>query len=235
VWDLGWWSTYVPSRSIVVFAGPSLRGIAPSVWVDVERDPELELLPPARRGDIAKLAIDRSPSTIALVDGTFYSYPSVGHAEIRSAIEGGWTIWGLSSMGAIRAAEMAVCGMKGYGAVYRCFIDDADFDDDEVALLHGAEAPYHPISEPMIHLRRFVAHLVDIGSLSRGDAAASLRSLKQRWFGDRTLGLVRALVRSRTADPHSFDALLADFDAFRTKSHDLASFLAEKPWRERIS
>ncbi|WP_425300876.1 TfuA-like protein, partial [Nocardia wallacei] len=33
--------------------------------------------------------------------------------EIREALEAGWSVWGLSSMGAIRAAEMRLLGMRG--------------------------------------------------------------------------------------------------------------------------
>ncbi len=235
-WGLGWSTTCalapdVSTCRVIAFVGPSVRRVAREAMALADGDPELEIRPPARRGDIAKLVEERAPSTIALVDGTFYSYPSVGHAEIRRAIDLGWNVWGLSSMGAIRAAEMAVCGMRGYGAVFRRFADDPDFDDDEVALLHGAEAPYAALSEPMIHIRGFVDHLVSKDALHRDDAADSLRSLKERWFGDRTLAAVRALVRPRVKAPQSFDTAFAEFDAFRTKSHDLERFLAEKPWR----
>ena len=68
-------------------------------------------------------------------------------------------MWGLSSMGAIRAREMAHLGMRGYGSVYAPFATEGDFQDDEVALLHEPNAPYRPVSEPLVHLREAVAHL----------------------------------------------------------------------------
>jgi hypothetical protein len=79
-----------------LFVGPSAAGMEPEL---LER-PEVVVHAPARRGDIQALVEHNAqPGCIAIVDGTFHSFPSVGHIEIRHAIEQGWKIWGLASMG----------------------------------------------------------------------------------------------------------------------------------------
>ncbi|GAA4011051.1 TfuA domain-containing protein [Allokutzneria multivorans] len=197
------------------FVGPTAFGL-PSVF-----PAEVEVRPPVRRGDVEALVAAEEPGTLIIVDGTFHSYPAVGHVELRTALESGWRVWGLSSMGAIRAAEMEPLGMRGYGAVYQRFVSDPSFSDDEVALLHSAEPPYQPMSEPMVHIRTFLDSLVAEGKLSESDARDVTVSLKNRWYGYRTH---RALAELLPVD----DALQAEH---RLKTTDLLRFAEEQPWR----
>ncbi len=97
---------------------------------------------------------------MAIVDGQFLRCLSVGHAEIRLAIAKSWQVWGLSSMGAIRACEMKHLGMRGYGEVYQWYCRDECFRDDEVALMHRPNPPYDAVSEPLIHIRVWLQELV---------------------------------------------------------------------------
>lgn len=134
-------------------------------------------------------------------------------------------------MGAIRAAEMRHLGMHGYGAVYEQYIANEDFDDDEVTLMHGVDAPFVPLSEPMIHIRTFIADLVARGQLASETGRQITANLKQRWYAERTLySLKRALVASLELAPHQVDSEMAEFDHFRLKTLDLLGFAAEKPW-----
>ncbi|WP_086824535.1 TfuA-like protein [Allokutzneria sp. NRRL B-24872] len=182
---------------------------------------DVEVRPPVRRGDVETLVSTEKPGTLLIVDGTFHSYPAVGHAELRAALQRGWHIWGLSSMGAIRAAEMESLGMRGYGAVYQRFASDPSFSDDEVALLHSAEPPYRPMSEPMVHIRCFLDSLVVEGKLSVSAAEEVATALKNRWYGYRTH---RALSELLPVD----DVLRAEH---RLKTTDLLRFTEEQPWR----
>ncbi len=76
-------------ESITIFAGPSLHG------TELQAGPSgLCWVSPARRGDIAQLVESQAPGAIGLADGTFHSYSSVGHVEIRTAIERGWRVYG---------------------------------------------------------------------------------------------------------------------------------------------
>src|SRR4051795_13634825 len=93
---------------LILFAGPSMPGSL--------RLPEgATVLPPVRRGDVPALLRDRRPGALAIADGLFHQSLAVGHVEIRDALDAGWQVWGLSSMGAIRACEMRYLGMRGCG------------------------------------------------------------------------------------------------------------------------
>jgi hypothetical protein len=139
---------------IFLFAGPTLAR-SPHARVLVRG---VSVRSPVKRGDVERLveaypASRGRPGVIVLADGLFHDTLAVGHAELRAALRAGWRLWGLSSMGAIRAHEMAPLGMRGFGRVYERFQAEPDFQDDEVALLHGPAPEYRTLSEPLVHLR----------------------------------------------------------------------------------
>jgi hypothetical protein len=142
---------------------------------------------------------------------------------LRAAIEAGWQVWGLSSMGAIRAAEMRSLGMRGFGAVYQRFVDDPRFRDDEVALLHEPSPPYRTFSEPLVHVRAGLEALGREG-LAAADAERILAALYPLWFGDRTAARIHQAAAAVIGDGAA-TAWLARFDEFQRKSQDLAGFL----------
>ena len=210
-----------------LFAGPTLNGAA-----SVAQETGIKLLPPVKRGDVERLVSTRRPGVMAIVDGQFHQCLSVGHAEIRLAIAEGWQVWGLSSMGAIRACEMRHVGMHGFGQVYEWFCRDEDFRDDEVALTHGPTAPYVALSEPLVHIRVWLQELVKTRLLSAAQEKRLLKELMSMWFGERTLSRVRAMVLALVPDrARELDESLAGFDRYRLKSRDLSSFLREQPWK----
>jgi hypothetical protein len=212
-----------------VFAGPSLRD-EPHL---PRSDRSIALLPPAARGDVDRLVKGHAPAVVVVADGRFHQEMSVGHVELRGALNAGWGVWGVASIGAIRAHEMRSFGMHGFGQVYRMFARRHDFQDDEVALLHSERPPYRAGSEPLIHLRVALHKLVADASLTRPRALSVLRSLKRLWFGDRTLALFERLVLEAAPEGHH-DAIkrtIRDFDRFRVKQKDLAALLATRPWR----
>ena len=88
----------------------------------------------------------------------FESVGAVWHKEILLALQDGIAVYGASSMGAIRAAELAPFGMVGVGAIYEAYCDGRYTDDDEVALLQGpATFGYPAMSEAMVNIRATVA------------------------------------------------------------------------------
>ena len=133
--------------TVVVFCGPT---IAADI---VGRSLEAVVRPPAQRGDVLRAALDR-PDAIGLIDGYFDRVPSVWHKEILWAMAQGIHVFGSSSMGALRAAELAPFGMVGVGAVFEAFRRGELEDDDEVAVAHGdAESGYRPASDAMVNIR----------------------------------------------------------------------------------
>jgi hypothetical protein len=208
----------------ILFAGPSAYGVALSIE-------GIDLRPPAQRGEIAALITQSKPGIIALADGVFHQTLAVGHAELRDAVEHGWQVWGLSSLGAIRACEMRHLGMRGFGDVYQRFVDDEEFADDEVALLHSPEPPYAAVSEPLVHLRAGLDALVRNRAISVAQRRALLVRLKKMWYGERTLGFVKSWLLEEGVSRRSIDGWLKAFQRFRLKSHDLQRFLEQRPYR----
>ncbi|HXW77467.1 MAG TPA: TfuA-like protein [Candidatus Eremiobacteraceae bacterium] len=217
------------SPDVVVFAGPSLCEAAHAA---IARG-GFTLRPPAERGDVEAVVRERAaPGTIVLADGHFHQHMAVGHREIRGAMRSGWRVWGVSSIGAIRAYELRRAGMRGWGRVYGLFSRFRDFQDDEVALLNDAEPPYTPASEPLVHLRVALAALMRDHLIAAARAVRIAKSLKSMWYGDRTLALFRRLA-SDAAHPARRDDVersLERFDRFRIKQRDLAALLTARSW-----
>ncbi|MFN2482791.1 MAG: TfuA-like protein [Pyrinomonadaceae bacterium] len=211
-----------------LFAGPSLHcATAGGVSTGGAR-----VLPPVRRGDVERLVAARTtPGTIVIADGLFEQCLSVSHAEIREALLRGWRVWGLSSMGAIRAYEMRHMGARGYGRVYQLFFEHEEFRDDEVALTHEPQPPFRPLTEPLVHLRRWLAELVGMNILSRRHEREVCAELMSLWFGERTLACARALVVARAPEhAAAVDLTIADFARFHVKCQDLIEFLGGRAW-----
>ncbi|MBF5044822.1 hypothetical protein FGE12_20655 [Aggregicoccus sp. 17bor-14] len=167
--------------SLVVFVGPSLsadevRALGPCT-----------LRPPARQGDVWR-ALALEPRALVLLDGVFEAQPSVWHHELLAALEAGVAVFGGSSMGALRAAELSAHGMVGVGDIYEGFRSGRLVDDAEVALLHAdAEHGYRALTVPLVNVRhnaaRAQAARVLDGREARGlvEAGAELFYQERRW------------------------------------------------------
>lgn len=111
-------------------------------------------LPPVAGGDLCKIHSHQVPFLVAIIDGYFENRISVWHKEILYLLSKGTPVFGSSSMGALRAAEMARFGMVGVGKIYNNFADEIYEDDDEVTVSHGpAESGFPQISEAMANIR----------------------------------------------------------------------------------
>src|SRR3712207_4912860 len=113
---------------IVVFLGPTLPREEARTLLSAH------YAAPAEQGDIVKVVRSLRPRIIVLVDGAFGSVPTVRHKEILWALAQGVEVFGVSSLGALRAAELAGYGMKGFGLIYRWYRAFPFAEDDEVAV-----------------------------------------------------------------------------------------------------
>ncbi len=140
---------------IAVFIGPTI------LKSKVETILDAIVLPPAKQGDIYNISRKR-PDAIILIDGYFDKEPAVSHKEILWTMAQGIHVFGCSSMGALRAAELHDFGMKGYGEIFESYLNGIYEDDDEVALVHGSrEEGYRPLSEPMVNIRKSFKKALD--------------------------------------------------------------------------
>lgn len=172
-----------------VFLGPSLP------LEDARRELDVTYLPPVSQGDIIRL-MRRKPTVIGIIDGFFEGVPAVWHKEILYAMSKGCHVLGASSMGALRAAELALFGMEGVGAVFEAYRDDRIEDDDEVAVTHGpAELGFTPLSEAMVNIRRTLSDALVQDVISEATRTRLEELAKMLHYKDRTFGNVLDLAR----------------------------------------
>ncbi|MEU6505211.1 TfuA-like protein [Streptomyces sp. NPDC046942] len=165
----------------VVFVGPSLP---PEEAAD--HLPGAEFLPPIERGDIdALMAQEQPPRRIGIIDGKFLQSFSISPKEILRAMDRGVRVYGSSSMGALRAAELDVYGMTGVGTVYSMYASGALEDDDEVAITFDSES-LRPVCEPMVNIRVAIDAALRRRVVSKDNAELFLETAKALYFPQRT-------------------------------------------------
>ncbi|ESW62962.1 TfuA-like protein [Mesorhizobium sp. RSR380A] len=146
---------------VVVFVGPTIGPIEARAHLNAI------YLPPVSQGDVVRAVLKHRPAAIAIVDGEFAQRPAVRHKEILWAMAVGVQVYGASSMGAIRAAELTDQGMVGHGFVFRWYLRTVMADDAEVAV---AMAP------------------PEFGSFALGDALLDIRLTLRRAERERIIG-----------------------------------------------
>lgn len=176
----------------VVFLGPTLPVAEASAILAARYEP------PARLGSVYEL-IGAGVKTIVLIDGLFHNQPSIWQREIDAALAEGMTVFGASSMGALRAAELERFGMIGHGTVFDWYRRRIIDSDDEVAILHAdASGGYRPLSEPLVNIRYTLQEAVREGVLDPAQRDAVLGHAKRLYYPERSYP---RLLRSVRADP----------------------------------
>lgn len=109
----------------VVYLGPSLDLSEAQALLDAD------YRPPVRRGDLDRVEAGRA---VVILDGEFEQSLSVSLKEILRRLEAGSLVAGASSIGALRAAELATHGMIGIGRVFELYRTGRIDGNDEVAV-----------------------------------------------------------------------------------------------------
>lgn len=143
----------------VIFIGPCLSHEETRKILNVRAD----LRAPVKRGDIESVSPDTQ--VIGIVDGVFFSQLAVSPREILDALAKNVHIAGSSSMGALRAAELDVYGMKGIGEIYEMYKSGEVESDAEVALTFHPE-DYRTLSEPLVNIRYFLKQACQKGIIT---------------------------------------------------------------------
>jgi hypothetical protein len=178
--------TYDARTPIAVFLGPSLdlataRAILPANYY-----------PPVQMGDIYRL-LATGVRLVVILDGVFHASTPVWQRELLAALKAGITVIGASSMGALRAAELAPYGMIGYGTVFRWYAQGQIEGDDEVALLHAPAADgYRGLSEALVNMRHNLQRAYRAGILAAEHCVDLCAYLKGLSYSERTYAAVFA-------------------------------------------
>jgi hypothetical protein len=188
--------------SIFVFLGPSLpvaeaRSILDAVY-----------LPPVSMGDVYSLCAV-APDAIVIIDGLFEQVPAVYHKEVLHALSSGVPVYGASSMGALRAAELHPFGMIGVGDIFEAFRSGELVDDDEVAVAHAtADEGYRPVSEAMVNLRFGLRNALKDGVITGEQHDALVRAAKELYYPDRSWPALRDAAREIGIEEPALQQLL---------------------------
>lgn len=171
---------------VVVFVGPTLA------LADARRELDATYLGPVAQGDVLR-AVEARPWAIAIVDGYFAAVPAVWHKEILWALAQGVRVFGASSMGALRAAELEPFGMVGVGQIFAAFRSGAYEDDDEVAIVHGdAGTGFRPLSDAMVDLRATFARAIAEQVIAEPLGADLIARAKAMHYTERSYAAVLA-------------------------------------------
>lgn len=233
-----------PQLKKCIFAGPSLYG--------VELDRTIMRFGPAQLGSIY-LAAKSGYKVIGLVDAIFGNVPTVWHKEILYAMERGCVVYGSSSAGALRAAELHTYGMRGVGLCYRLYRAGVITDDDEVAVLHGdASTNYVQFTEPLINARLTFRKLRRNGFLTVNQEVEIITRLKKIHFSERTFSeygraltsvfassegdRIHRLLKSHYRDIKKEDARQLVYDLLNSPSScsNFGFFLRTSHWRHQF-
>jgi hypothetical protein len=167
------------AQRCIIFLGPSLTR------KDARQILDAEFRAPAAQGDIFRACAEK-PAAIGLIDGVFKDTPTVRHREILWAMSQGIPVFGASSMGALRAAELSGCGMIGVGLIYRWYRRFALLPDDAVAVTHGPAAlGSPPLSDALVDIRQSLSAARRQGLLTPQAARDHLAKITAQPFGAR--------------------------------------------------
>ncbi|MER7351035.1 TfuA-like protein [Streptomyces aurantiacus] len=133
-----------------------------------------------------------------IIDGFFQQRIPIRHKEILEAMAAGSRVVGAASMGALRAAELHTCGMKGIGEVFHAYRTGDLTADDEVAVAHQEDGSYAALSEPLVNIRHALTSARKAAVVSRDEARALLHVSKSLPYYERTWPRI-----ARCAEPAS--------------------------------
>ena len=174
-------------NAVHVFSGPSLP---PQVLAEIA--PIAIWHPPARRGDLLRAGLVAGDALL-LIDGYYGSVPATSHFELIELLALGVAVYGCSSMGALRAAELHMLGMIGMGMVFEHYRLGLIEGDDEVAVMHDPLS-YELMSVPLVNVRLALHRRVLEQDVSARQVRFALADLGKMPFMQRSHSEVRRVL-----------------------------------------
>lgn len=172
--------------------------VGPTIAAQTVRDrlPGAIVHPPVRHGDLLALAL-QPRDTVAIVDGMFLRTSAIRHKELLHILQRGVDVWGASSMGALRAAELDVFGMRGVGHVYDLYARAVITADDEVAVMHAeADSGYRAMNEALVSVRVAARRARESDIVTAEEERLLVTTAKRLFFADRSYRLILESARS---------------------------------------
>src|SRR5258708_9090828 len=187
-----------PSMKTIVFFGPSIAA------AEVGRLAAATDAPRIKRG--GRAAVDGF-DVIVILDGEFGQNRAVSPKEIWAVLDGGKTVIGASSRGALRASELDRCGMIGVGWVYDHFRGCAVRRDADAALVYSP-LDFKPMTVPMVDIEFWMERTSAAGLIGNRERALLLKAAPNNFFSRRTLHRLMGSLRPAIGGD-TLEALLA--------------------------
>lgn len=173
-------------QRVVVYVGPSLE--ASAVF---EQIPNAIVLPPVRQSDLISDLMELEPTHILLIDGEFQQSLAVWQKEIVYALQipGVKAVYGASSMGALRAADLSDFGMIGSGRIFGWYDEGLIYDESEVALVYyqRPDRSYVSTTVPLVNVRAALAAALEAEALELEEAEIIFRRARAIHWTERTM------------------------------------------------
>ncbi|MGA8728039.1 MAG: TfuA-like protein [Terracidiphilus sp.] len=166
---------------IFVYLGPTLALSTAQSYLSAT------YLPPIKRGDLATLPDETQ--IVGIVDGVFHQSLAVSPKEIIALLDRGVRVYGASSIGALRAAEMHMYGMIGVGEIFEMYRDRVIDADDEVAVAYDPLAD-RTVSEPLVNIRSALRLAVAQRIVSSKEAGEIISTMKGTYYPLRSYQLL---------------------------------------------
>lgn len=180
-------------EKIIVFSGPTI-----SHQEIHEILPEALCHAPIKCGDILKV-LRLSPKIIVIIDGNFGHVGSAWHKEIMLALSHKITVFGVASMGALRAAELDDFGMKGHGEIYHFYKIGQINGDDEVAIIHADNDKNYQITTlALVNIRCTLNKAMIEGKASQQIVNNIIGRIKNLPYFERTFARVADIIQDKS-------------------------------------
>ena len=157
--------------------------------------PEAEVCGPIKRSDLLGDIRERV-NIVGIIDGEFLQSVAVSPTNIRDALRHGLKVYGSSSMGAMRAAELDAYGMIGCGKIYEAIKATPYFKDDHLGQIfyRGTELA----SLPFVDLWFGLEQLCNDGEITPKELRTLRRHYEALHFSERSLPALKAKLRKRS-------------------------------------
>lgn len=169
--------------TVLCYLGPSLDiATAKSIC------PDAIFLPPARHADLVSHVYQYNPSHVLLIDGDFNHVLPVWHKECAFCAMKGVRLYGASSMGALRASELADFGiMIGCGTIFHWYWEGLCEADDEVAVCYHKSPSGEYVCDtcPLVNIRAGLIKQVNLGLMTQDEADEELRLQRSIHYTER--------------------------------------------------
>lgn len=173
---------------IKIYSGLSLSEIELQ-----KRNPEFEFSGPIKRGQLLT-DIKSGYHIIGIIDGFFLNHLAVTPSEIIDCIRCGVKIFGASSMGAIRAADLDSIGMIGIGKIYDLIKKDDSFEDDFLGQTF-LEEEYFKTSAPFINVYYNLKKMKELNIITQEVFIFSVKSYRNMHYSERSTSKLTNLLK----------------------------------------